>query len=86
MNDDEMKAHQEFTLIGNGADLLLAAARKMRVGAPRFAPDPEAEPWPRASHLARMAARAPIDEKPPSPLYVRAPDAKKAQGHALARR
>ncbi len=56
-----------LTIVGSGAPVLAQAAPDARI-LPLAAPDPVA--------IARLAARAPETDAPPSPIYLRAPDAR----------
>ena len=56
-----------LTIVGSGAPVLAQAAPDARI-LPLAAPDPVA--------IARLAARAPEPDAPPSPIYLRAPDAR----------
>ncbi len=55
------------TIVGSGAELLAGVAPEARIIA-LAAPDPVV--------VARLAARAPEPAAPPSPIYLRAPDAR----------
>jgi len=62
---------------------LVAAATGLAIGAePTAAPDAV---WGDARDLARLAGALPVDTAPPSPLYLRAPDAKPQVGKAIPR-
>lgn len=62
-----------LAVAGSGAEILLAAL----AAAGRPARLVQAEPWPRARHVARLAAaRDDRGTVRPAPLYLRAPDAK----------
>lgn len=65
-------AGRQFRLAGTGADVLLAAGPDQadawqRTSAPDF---------PDARHVAALAAKLPVPDAMPEPLYLRAPDAK----------
>jgi tRNA threonylcarbamoyladenosine biosynthesis protein TsaB len=75
-----------FALVGNGGDILAKTARQMGLDISGLETSSDAQIWPRAARMALMAQGAPIDERPPTPLYVRAPDATKQAGFALERR
>jgi tRNA threonylcarbamoyl adenosine modification protein YeaZ len=63
-------------IAGPGADPLLDLAR----AAGRDLTAAAVEALPRASRIARHAARLPTPSEPPRPLYLRAPDAKPQDG------
>ncbi len=73
----------KFTLAGSGADLLMEAAqlRKTDVQIQQLAN--ENGPSPLA--IAVLAARQDVEKNPPSPLYLRPPDAKPQNHVPLAR-
>jgi tRNA threonylcarbamoyladenosine biosynthesis protein TsaB len=62
-----LKPSQHLTIVGSGARILAEAAPDARI-LPLAAPDPVA--------IARLAAQAAVPEAPPSPIYLRAPDAR----------
>ena len=72
----------ELSLVaGSGASLVAAEAKRadadLRAALPELVPD--------AAHLARLAMRRKPLDKPVSPLYLRAPDAKPQMDKHLAR-
>ncbi len=68
----------EFGLVtGSGAPLVAAEGIGLRTALPDLLPD--------AAYLARLAKRLKPSERPVSPLYLRAPDAKPQMDKHLAR-
>ena len=76
---------QTLFVVGSGREILanaLGEKERQNICLSDFG---EGRPQPHAAVLARLALTLPVLKNPPSPLYLRAPDAKIQSGYAIER-